>query len=119
MSLFTRVDRRFLRSVIYTAATVLLLLVFKAVEWLFEHYVADSAKLGVPFAVSAVVTLGIVMQVTHKRLEEAIAHWVNRVARTREHELGELANEIPLIRDAHALEQRVPCRLDQILGRTG
>ena len=119
MNLFTRLDRRLLRSIIYTLATVLLLLAFKAIEWLFEHYVADSAKLGVPVAIASVVALAIVLQATHKRVEEAIAHWLNRVARTREHELGELANEIPFIRDAHALAQRVPLRLDQILARNG
>ena len=118
-SLLARIDRRILRSVIYSVVMLLLFALFKAAEWFIEHKVAGGEQLSIPLAVGIALSLGAVFQLSHKRVEDAVADWLNRAARTREQGLNDLAQEILLIRDAGTLKRRVVDRLDQVLETKG
>lgn len=118
-SLLARVDRRLLRSAVYTALTVLLVGTFKALEWLFEHAFSGAEKIGTPLALATAVAIGVVAQIWHKRIEEALAGWLNRAAHTREQALNDLAEEIPLVQDKAAALRRVAERFNYIFGIEG
>ncbi len=118
-SVIARIDRRIVRSAIYTVVTLLLVALFKLVEWAVEHTVAGAEKLGLPLALAAAICMAVLFQLWHRRVEETVAEWLNRVAHTRERRLHELASEIPLIRDLATLQMRVIERLDDIFAVRG
>jgi len=113
--LLSRLDRRTLRSILYTAVTVLLFLVFKVTEWLLEHSIAQDKHWNVPIALGIAIALAVVFQLFHHRVEHAASHWLDREGRRRRAAIEELVQEIGLIRDAQRLRQRVVTRLDEVL----
>ena len=113
------IDRRLVRSAIYSLVTILLFLAFKSSEWLIEHYIAGGERLSVPIAFAVAVALGALFHSFHHRVEHAANAWVHRTRNARELGLLELAREVSMIRDAEVMVQRVVERLDQILGTHG
>jgi TolB-like protein len=117
--LLARVDRRVVRSVVYSGVTLLLFALFKAAEWLIEHKVAIGKELSTEVALVIALTLAVVFQLSHKRVEHVLTDWLNRAARTREQGLNDLAQEISLIRDPATLQRRAIERLDHIMDIKG
>jgi TolB-like protein len=113
--IFAQLDRRTLRSILYTAVTVLLFLTFKVTEWMLEHSIAHGKQWSVPIALGVAVVLAIVFQVFHHRVEHAASHWLDREGRRRRAGIDELVQEIALIRDAERLRVRVVARVDELL----
>jgi predicted ATPase len=113
------IDRRLLRSVIYATAVVILFLLFKTCEWLIEHYLEAGKSESITAALAIALGLAVLFQIFHKRVEDAFDHWLNRRVRERQKGLAALAQEITLIRECKALEQRVVERLDQLLATEG
>jgi Predicted integral membrane protein len=114
-NLLSQLDRRTLRSILYTAVTVLLFLAFKVTEWLLEHSIAQGKQWNVPIALAVALVLGIVFQLFHHRVEHATSHWLDREGRRRRSGIEELIQEIALIRDGERLRNRVVGRLDELL----
>lgn len=118
-SLLARLDRRIVRSVIYTTATAILFLLFKGSEWLLEHTLAAGKGYSLPLALVIALGLALVFQLFHRRLEQAVARWLHRATHARLNALEELCREIALIRDPGRLQKRVVERLDHVLQITG
>src|SRR6476619_285629 len=115
----TGLDRRLVRSALYSLVTVVLFLVFKTSEWLIEHFIAGGKGFSVPIALAVAIVLGAVFQLFHHRVEHAAGEWLHRKRNARERGLLELAREVSMIRDAEVLASRVVERLDQLLGADG
>jgi hypothetical protein len=97
---------------------VLLFGLFKATEWFIEHRISGGKDWAFPLQLGS-RSLSPSFPTLHRRVEHAVSEWLNRAARTREHELNGLAEEVSLIRDSDTLRRRVVDRLDQVLGTKG
>ena len=113
--LLPRIDRRVLRSVLYTGVTLLLFLIFKAAEWLLEHSLAQGRQWSLPIALGIALALGVTFQLFHHRVEHAAARWLDREGRRRRAGIEELIQELALIRDPQRLRERALHRMDELL----
>jgi predicted ATPase len=113
------VDRRLVRTAIYSLVTIICFLAFKASEWLIKHYFAGGDDFSVPVALAIAVALAALFQFFYRKVEQAANAWLDRARNARELGLRELAQEVAMIRDAEVMSQRVVERLDQLLGTQG
>lgn len=113
------VDRRLLRTGLYAFTVVVLFLLFKTSEWLIEHYLAGNKSQSLTAALLIALSLAVLFQIFHKRVESVVESWLNRRVHERQKGLAALTQEITLIRDRTALEHRVVERLDQLLATEG
>ena len=117
--LLSRIDRRLLRSLMYLPAMTAVFVLFRVTEWFIEHYFAGSTRQSVAVALATSISLAIVFQMFHHRVESAVERWLNRHSHARLHELGALAREVSLIGSASVLHQRVLDRIEEVMKTAG